>query len=105
MDIVLAGVTVSIANSGALSILSGLIALTGGWPSVNSQVFHDVPAVVTVEASGSIVTTYNLGPQAGTFVLRAATGSPDGLTLQYTLRDVPAGTAIDTFGLKFDSVA
>ena len=104
MDIVLAGVTVSIANSGALSVLSGLIALTGGWPSVNNRVFHDVPAVVSVEASGSILATYNLGPQNGTFVLRAANGAPDGLTLQYTLRDVPAGATIDSFGLKFDAV-
>jgi hypothetical protein len=94
-----------LSGSGALTVVSGPLSLTGGWPMVDGHVYRDAPTQVTADAGGNLVATYNLGPAVGRFVLTAAKGGPDGPTLQYTVGSVPAGKTFTSFGVKFDAVA
>ena len=104
MDITTAGVLIALSGSGALSVASGPVNLSGGWPIVDGTVYHDAPAQVTADISGNLVAIYDLGPAVGRFVLTASKGGADGPALQYTITNVPANKTFSSFGLKFDAV-
>jgi alpha-galactosidase len=105
MQFIVDGILLSLSQSGALSLMLGLISLTGGWPMVDGVVYSDVPALVVEQSANTIVVDYDLGPATGQMRVQVTVASAQALTVQYSMRNVPPNRNFSDFGLHFQTVS
>jgi hypothetical protein len=104
MQLIIDGMKILLTDSGALTVVLGLLSLTGGSPVVDGKVYSNAPAQIVQQSDNMIVVDYSLGADVGQMRVKIAALLPNALTVQYSMRNIPDGRNYYSFGLRFDSV-
>lgn len=105
MDIISQGITILFSKAGSISILCGILNLSGGWPVIDGNIYRNSAIRVIEQNISRMIVEYDLGQDVGTFVLTVEKGVKDGPILQYAVCNVPLSRNFFNFGLHFDSVS